>query len=198
MFLPQFPTDNLYKFIFIAGLTIMGATTFLYIEKFGEINNKLDNIETDLLNTNLAFYSDSIKNSFEIENINIILDRGSEEIKKLNKYTKLKNQKSVIKPRLDKLDDDMLVVDKLLSQQRKFVLENKISSHIDSVKLDHKLKKLEEENKLLFWFSIFCGIIFFCGFKMSVYGYRMWNRKVQKIIDEQLICELEKIRREIT
>lgn len=197
MVLPQFPTDNLYKFIFIAGLTIIGASTFLYVEKYGEIKNKYDIIETDLLNIDLAFYTDSTRNSVKIQNLKIILQKVSEEFEKLKKDINSNNQKSVIKPRFDKLDDDMLTMKKLESQCDKFILEFKISSHIKHEKISHKLKILDKESKLLDRLFITSGLFFICGFSLSFYGGQRWYTKVQKIIDEKLICELDQIKRDI-
>lgn len=60
MLLPQIPTDNLYKFLFVAGLTIMGASSLLYINKYGVIKDKLDLIKTDIINFEINTSADSL------------------------------------------------------------------------------------------------------------------------------------------
>jgi len=46
--LPNIPTDNLYKFIFIAGLTLILSGIVLFTTQYNSINNNIDKLSFEV------------------------------------------------------------------------------------------------------------------------------------------------------
>jgi hypothetical protein len=147
MVLPQFPTDSLYKFIFISGLTIMAASSILFITKSEKISNKLDSIEMDILNSELTSYSDSTYMVYAAENVDELLKQDSINVlhlgEQLNKNKKTRIPDSVF----ISAKNHIFITQAKIRDERKEILEKKISQHIESVRMKFKLKKVSEDTK---------------------------------------------------
>lgn len=191
MTLPQLPTDNLYKFMFLAGITIMGASSFLYIDKYNEIQTSLDSIEMDVVNSKLAFYKDSINIRYDLAIIDQLQKEDSISISKL-KQSGI-NLNKIGTPEIAGIEANLESTNNKLIKAKRRLLDSKISDHITSESIAYKLKKIRQKTTFLIWVSIFCGVSFILGFIISKHGYNLWQSKVQKPNDQKLAMELKKL-----
>ncbi len=47
--LPNLPTDNLYKFVFVAGLTIILSSAIIFVTQHNIISTEIDNVELEII-----------------------------------------------------------------------------------------------------------------------------------------------------
>ena len=180
MTLPKLPTDNLYKFISLFGLTLVVLYTFL--------NYKSD-LELDKDTADLSYEIDLI--SYEIEKavkerkdwINNV--RELCETKACNCEVKEKTDYS-IKVTFDQKDcDSQAIVDEITRLQEFIEVDViKLMSKMDIVRAKQNLIKkkesnFERQNNKLIWLLIF-GII------MTFFGFILWYQKVQRYQDRIL------------
>jgi hypothetical protein len=192
MLLPQIPTDNLYKFIFVAGLTIIGASSLLYINEYSAINNKLDSIEMDIFNNEINFLRDSLTINFEMDRMQEFANHDSAKAERMKLF--LNENKGNNQPAIAEANTSLIQLTKELMSFEKNVNQKKIVAIIESKKIKQKLKKLRESTIYLIIISIFCGVSFCIGFFLTIRGYKRWSMYVQKPTDERIKIELAKLK----
>ena len=210
MNIPNLPTDNLYKFTFLAGISIIVISVILYITEYNNLNTK-----TTLLR--IAIDSAKTEGEFQSQDINLIkleIDKiGNrlhtiqnkdtineiEDFKQLN--TKLLNDKNFrdyygfvllhqneLVPYQNQLLDLEIKNKELLLINRKQIINSK--------QMLLKSRILEKENISLFVLALVAAIVLVIGIKMSISGYNNWYNIVQKPLDKKLMIELESLTKE--
>lgn len=208
MTVPILPTDNLYKFIFTSGLTIIFGTFFLYFTQAKLINNKIQSIELALTEENTEV--DFVKTDIEDLNSEIkVLQNNLNKIKSdsLNINESFKN--SIYNMQNDEnyraflsffyahkedivpyYKDDKLIKEKekkLEDENRKTILGKNI--------IEVKIQQLVTEKNNYLFLILISIISIITGIFLSIYGYIKWYYLVQKPSDEKIKLEIEKLKK---
>jgi hypothetical protein len=190
--LPQIPTDNLYKFLFIAGLTLAFASSVLYITKYSAIREELDAIELKLVNGKVAFLKDSLIMDLELERINELQNEDSSRIGDLEKL--IRRNEKVKESELEQISLNLSERKKNIWDAKKNYIERYTSSRSRTKIILYRLDKQKEENRLLLFVGFFSAAVFLIGIRLAYYGYLKWYDKVQKPTDEKIKYELENLK----
>lgn len=192
MVLPQIPTDNLYKFLFVAGLALIGASTLLYINKSMAIENEVDSIDLEMVNGHNKFFRDSLTFALEHEQILELQKEDSVEVRRFEELFKSKEtpKHSDLQKMISKL---ALTKDKLWKARKSSY--DRLASHEAHVNLvEYRLEKQRRETRRLFLIGIISGIGVLGGLWLTCYGYVRWNFYIQKPTDERIRIELEQLK----
>lgn len=205
--LPNLPTDNLYKFVFTAGLTIIILSTILFSTQCDRIRNKIDIIELSLLKnkietTNLGL--DTKELDIEITGI----ERGLDSTKidslslqlnyrdNLKRILNDKNYREYLAFIYQHENDLIPYYEQTKLLNLKFEqLANKtreVSKNAEIILLQNK--QLQSEANFLRIYLICFFIFMTIGTWMTIDGYKNWNKFVQIPTDERIRIELEKLK----
>lgn len=166
MTLPNLPTDNLYKFIFLAGLTIIFSSIILYVTQSYQIEGKLDLLEieaasADMEVTFLDEDADLLMGKVEnIERKHLMINKGE-----LDSIQKNNNELRTISRRV------------------------KLNRSLNNV----KLQILKREIKKLTFMSIWTPIAAFIGALIALWSGFKWYYLVQKPMDQKIQFELKEL-----
>lgn len=178
--LPTLPTDNLYKFLFISGLTIMLAAVLFGFNEYNKVTEKINSIELSLAN-------DSLENAFILEDEKELYKESELLSSKVENLDSLQSMISAEVNLLKITSDSIGKTNKALNLK---IRQAKIHSTTNSLKLnflanDYRLLKL----------TIFISVLaFVVGCYLSKLGYNKWRVLVQKPLDEKLMLEVEELR----
>lgn len=192
MLLPQIPTDNLYKFVFVAGLTIMAASSLLCIDKYTDLTDKLEVIRDNLQNAEIKFVADSMAIDFEIGKINALISDDSTKAQMFK--TLINSGKQVEEADLDELGSILVQRKNEFWSARANWNEKRISWYSERNKIRYNLKKLERTKSYFIAISFFCMICFMIGLRLAIKGHKYWNTRAQKPTDERIQIELSKLK----
>lgn len=192
MILPQIPTDNLYKFLFVAGLTLIGASTLLFINKSIVIENEINSIELEMVNGRNKFFRDSLAFVLELEQIHKSNKKHSIEASRLGDL--LKNKQTLKHSELqDEISKLSQTEDKIWKAQKNS--DERLASHEAHINLiKYRLEKQKKEVRRLKLIGIISIIGFLVGLWLTSYGYVKWNLNIQKPTDERIRLELEQLK----
>lgn len=156
------PTDNLYKFMAIFGLVLIGLSYFvsdLYLDEKHEINRDFSNYSIDAENTEKE-YNIAMTNYDSLENRII-------ELEKLEKYDSIQKVKSL----QDYYRDRVIKYSRLWSKE---AIEGK------------KLIKRDDYNALKEEvYGHYSKLLFAIGSVLMIAGFFFWYFKYQKYIDAE-------------
>jgi hypothetical protein len=207
--LPSLPTDNLYKFFFIGGLTAVILSVVFYFNQYNLIRNKMDNMELSILNSeNEMDVLHEEANELKAELIEI--KKGLDSIK-TDSATSPYNYSQ-------KLRD--IMNDKNYREYLSFVFEHKKDiipyyeqnnllnikgeehkKRLRQISLNAKVvalknKQLSREISHLGFVTCWVVVFIIVGSLMTVYGYTNWNKFVQMPTDERLRVELNQLKKD--
>ena len=206
--LPSLPTDNLYKFLFIAGLTLILSGLVFYISQYQIIRKQVDelNIEVAKLDKEKEY---SLKDIFNV----------ASEIQELKiKQGKIKKKdKTDINQDLDNIKNNILM-DKNYREYLAFVYAHKsevfpLDHDLLAIKAKHeiietKLKEIDinsiiinlkkEQKARDNWHLVIIGIIswgfIIFGIIIARNGYKKWYIYLQIPSDEKIKIELQRLK----
>lgn len=208
MIVPNLPTDNLYKFAFIGGLTLVLTIAILVVTQYFELMRKMDltDITITQLETDISFLKEDkkfIRNEVDkLEHEVDSIEKTSGPLKKsynlrLNEiHSKLLSSKdyreyfvlvSTYQSELSPLSYKVETLRKLHEENKKLTRKILAKSSILTTKVDALSR--ETDFKLLLSFFAFAGL--FCGTILAKYGYKNWKELVQNPTDQKLRVELE-------
>lgn len=201
MTIPNLPTDNLYKFIFIGGLTLVIASCILLVTQYNLLSEKIDahkvsttELETELsilekdlkfINKDLARLEKKLKTDDTIDivtNLDVIRERLKKDKDFREYYSFLLEHKEDLLPYYKDIAQLEIMINRGDSLERK--------SSINHVILQEKLKLLRKENRSLILFSLFSLVCMVVGYVMARNGYKKWLTLVQEPADEKIRLEL--------
>ena len=180
---PTLPTDNLYKFVALAGLAVVLISLTYPVGKFVEL--QLAAVETRFEITKLNIEKDDIKSDLEelrTERSLTLKNRlplREQERQRLNKIEPQKTESA-----MEELKDQLSAIMVLQERQR--------LSSIKTVDADKAVAKLDTQLKWLRiygWASI-VGLLI--GSLVALAGFRRWYIRVQAPNDRLLVKQLEK------
>jgi hypothetical protein len=207
--LPNLPTDNIYKFKFLGGVSILIFVAYIY--------------STQIINT----FSKILETKIEIQKLEFQQERMErdstlikDEIETFNKaYKKIKFVEKDSTIDLDELKLNLLT-DKNYREYLEFIYKHKndllptgqsferlkklqfkqevIFNEVDKnlINLKTLMIALDYELYKLFAISILSVILLIYGWKITKKGYNEWHELVQKPNDEKLKEEIRKLKSE--
>lgn len=196
MVLPNLPTDNLYKFLFIGGMTLTITAVILSRNLGGERLQKGEEI-------NLSLKKLAIEYKLE-----------SEHIEDLGEISKMRRMKDSLSFNFDSTTIDRKNADsvkafehRLLTKFESFI--SKQEQHFQMLREPHKALALidaEVESKNRFYLSndkiyknemSILNFLFYLGWIITCLGVYLWNRKVQVPLDKRTALELKLLELEV-
>jgi hypothetical protein len=191
MTIPKLPTDNLYKFISLFGLTLIVSYLFLGYNNESELQKETNNLkyEVDLI-------------SFEIESVN---NERKEYIKNIAELCETevcdcriikKSNYNIQLSFKEKGCDSNGIIDEIIKLQDLIKIDSrKVYSKIDTITAKENLIARKKEIYILQENKIF--VFFIVGITMAIIGFLMWYFKVQKYEDLILKKQSEDLKNDI-
>ena len=207
MILPNLPTDNLYKFTFLAGLILLLFSIVLFVTQYNIILEKKYTLSLAIIKhkAEFSFLKEDLK-TFKTESN--ILDEAiktfdkahfktAKNFKTLSEVRKTKTEenkyfnflfrfKNELESRTEKFNKLKIVLEKNLLTRRKIELESNL--------LDAKTDMLINEIKQIKYLLFFCTVLFITGSLLAFNGYNKWLNLVQLVADEKLALELKQLK----
>ena len=204
--IPNLPTDNLYKFKFLGGISILLFAAYIYSTQLINSYSKLteSKIEVKKLEFRKDLITDNIKETkkeiselrkkFEFVN----LDKKNNEVDFETFKTNILNDKNYREYLVFTSTYQYLLpggssfkkIDKLTSDAEQLLKE----FEKNSINIEALFFQSEYESKKLGFVSIMFLILCYFGLKYIKIGYNEWFEFVQKPSDEKLKLEIEKLR----
>lgn len=175
MVFPNFPTDNLYKFLALVGTVIVILSIYFTETRVAEVGDTIINVE-EVQNISKARY-EALK--IKLGQLNEIIDNSIAE------QTGKKKAVGKLEVRYSETEIKALhrQVQDLIGEQG-----------IEMVKVNTSMKRLEklnERSKRIFnWNILFIAV----GALMAYNGFILWYRRVQRPLDELLQNELSALK----
>jgi len=170
--LPNLPTDNLYKFLALAGTVIVILSVYFVETKLAEVNDRILDTEEEqsLITERLELLQHKVKEFEQI--VDSAIARQADNWRRDTNKVHLRYSESEIKALNREVRDSLAQI----------ALEN--------VKFRANLKRLsqlhERSKEVVYW-----GIFFVVnGFLLGLIGFYFWYRNVQKPLDSLLQKEL--------
>lgn len=205
--LPSIPTDNLYKFIFVSGLTLIFGGAILFATQYNTISKRMDDLTIEIvkLEAEGGFITDDIsklesQTSKMEKNLKGINRDTTSEFKHYKTLTenayKDKEYREYLKFIFSYKEDIYpFYVENKNVEQNLIDLETKTRTHkLNTLLLSEKTKQLKRELYVLLFWSIVFIISFSIGLRMSQTGYKNWYLHVQQPTDEKIKIELDKLK----
>lgn len=178
------PTDNLYKFLAIAGLVlIIFAGTFA--------NNRRIEIDREILSVEIKAQELTARSEFTTESQSDLIKDGedlkkdaSEFVRKAPSFYKVHLMESTI----DNLLSDLERFEKKYETIREKSLEYKLKS----IEVNGQLKYVEQLQRELKEAKILLYLSFYMGFELSIFGFYSWYHRVQMYQDILLEKQISK------
>ena len=206
--IPNLPTDNLYKFYAITGVSISLFSFVFVILCYLNLINDIDNLNarTEILTLEAIFLkedikeyknlkvelteeyksyefppADSIGNKYELRKFQLEKLRTDSSYRDYLKF--LEDYESQVFPILKTAKELLELGENIISAKRKYELKDS--------ELQYKREKSKKKLLELVLIYIIGVIALFYGYKLARKGFRLWKINVQEIIDEKLKLELE-------
>lgn len=205
--IPNLPTDNLYKFLFIAGVILIISGFIIFTTQYKTLYGKIEDIELQIQ------HIETETNFLKQDNVEFI----TESKKILKKLKEIKNIDSIdFNTKLQNLKDNLY--DKEYREYFSFIIEHKkdiLPFYEESKKLEiineqyHtkdrqittnlnmarvKNKQLNRGITVLAILGIMTVLLTCFGYIIAKYGYKKWHILVQNPIDEKLQIELKQLK----
>ncbi len=160
--LPNFPTDNLYKFISIFGLTLSFACWILHVLFFGYNLQTMNDFDTDVNNLSDSIYQYALDNNLNLQDSFLLI------------------------PHLDSvnifLHNDTFELNCSLGGQIRLT-----PKEYNLYKINRSLKEKETLREQIIWqakgLSVHLNYGFFVGIGLAFFGFYWWYRNVQYVQD---------------
>ena len=208
MTIPNLPTDNLYKFKFLGGLTLIIASCYIFLIQYNNLSDKIAALKISIseIKTESTFIKqDSLFIQKEIVRLKKELnvndtsnnDNNHKDLMiKLEKdrnfreyYSFVLSHNEELLPKLKDIEKLRAIITKNDSLNRKSIYNlNLISTKTDIV---------EKEYYHLLLLSILCIGLVYAGIKMTSNGHDKWLNLVQKPTDEKILLELKQLKEKI-
>jgi len=185
---PPIPTDNLYKFIAISGLVIIGLTTFYPLKMVNESTLKTVQYATDMHKYSIE--RGRIATEYKkLANISEQLNKKAEthlaELKR--EYKKKMAGLPYTIPPAEKLElDDEYKENEKMLKQTSFELDLK------NADLEGKKSELDIIKSNLFFLRVLMYVGFAIGALLTMYGFTLWYLKVQQPLDLILLGQSQR------
>ena len=205
MTLPNLPTDNLYKFIFLAGLTIVITSCILFVTQYNILSEKIDTntiavteIETDLnflekdskfIDKELLRLEKELKVDDSVDVVGNLesLRKELEADKNFREYYSfLLDHKEDLLPYRKNIARLRSMIDQNDSLNRKTVASTNI--------LNAKVGLIKKDYRNLILLLIVCCSLIYIGSRMAFNGHKKWLLLVQKPTDEKIMLELKQLK----
>lgn len=213
MTLPTLPTDNLYKFNFLAGITIVITATIVFFSFYLKISDKIDalslelktvEIEGNILERQKQELTLEVKKlKKEFSSIQPINDSDLRASIVLHEFNKLLTVLRTNRDFRDYYEFYLRHQDELSPYNKRTQALSDKSTDLNKLadSLSFKTSVQHETTKIIsrgFYHLVVLSIIYVLaviqGGNLAIKGYDNWNNKVQKFLDEKLIYELEELR----
>jgi hypothetical protein len=221
MTIPGLPTDNLYKFKALGGLTLLIVALILYVTELDKMFSEIFTLRTDIdiENTEMDILIRA-RNAVDADykEISLDIDKNKKDIAELNNncvsdtilskdnefgllfnYIKSKDKEEArrdIEFRLKHRKEFLPVIEKFDLVQKKWEENQNLKDKI-------KFKVIQNTGKVnyLIFKSIIFGLLsllviisFRFGIRLANSGFRDWKEKVQDLQDEKLKLEIKNLR----
>lgn len=189
MEIPNLPTDNLYKFMALSGLTLFMFMIYIGQKNYFEIQTEIDKIKIELLTLKTDTMLFSIRNEDMYEKKIILNDFFAEKYPESYKSFNNSTDSMLIYNFIYSLslrNPDLLPLYKKYEEYTKEyinlqlqVVRNTFDKQIQYIHLNTKKKSLL--NSFLFY-----GLIALLGIVISIIGFAKWYNKIQIYQDKAL------------
>lgn len=186
----KIPTDNLYKFMAIFGITLLIVSAFTFIKTGEQIEEKMLRLEWDsgkLLSEYNHFNSETDKNLNDVGSLYNEVDKNTEEVEQMHENVKVSNEEATIK--LMKLEEasDILGESKKQLDRANLILSNigEKSEKLEKKRVNFWLKREIADRKIyeLNAYKQLSIIGFFIGLFLLASGGYLWYSRLQKYLD---------------
>ena len=181
MQLPTFPTDSLYKFLFIAGLAIIFFSSYLYVNQKNTLQEKVDLVEFE-----------KQKISAELE---ILIDNNSEYLHDQDNL--MKSLRDITKNTPQKAVDYYLRQNDSLAEIGKRYRETSNQIKYNTSLINSSEKKLDDGFKNLYKILKTYIIISTIGIIITLISGSFWYCKIQKPVDKKIQLEIDILKKQI-
>ena len=176
MIFPNFPTDNLYKFLALVGTVIVILSIYFTETRVAEVGGTIIDVE-EVLDISKARY-EALK--MKMDQLKEIID---------NSIAEQTGKKKMVVSKLEVRYSETEI--KALHRQVQDLIGEQ---GIEMVKVNTSMKRLEklnERSKRIFnWNILFIAV----GALMAYNGFILWYRRVQRPLDELLQNELSALK----
>ncbi|MES2331195.1 MAG: hypothetical protein V4539_16440 [Bacteroidota bacterium] len=204
MAIPSFPTDNLYKFIFIGGLTLCIGCLVLLATQANIILTEVDAgnlelVEMTARDTILKREISVLENAAEL----LVKKRARFDADSVDSYEQFKNvvrdaqnnknyreyldftyrNRAFLLPYYAETEE--------LNKNRKEIIDKTNERQVKSAMIGARSKVIFSHYSDLKYLLIYCTIFFLIGLYMLVKGYRLWYHNLQYYLDEKVRLEFE-------
>lgn len=172
MNIPNLPTDNLYKFLSLAGIVVVIMAVYFTVTKVSEVSDKIMDVQEgqDIVSENIKSLERLVELLEKIVDNSIAELKG--ERKKDDKKLELVYSESEIKNLMSEIRDSLAKIG------------------VEKVRVEANTKRLtelhERSKKISHWGVFFIAI----GMIMANFGFYLWYTRVQKPLDCILKREL--------
>lgn len=183
MMIPQLPTDNLYKFMFLSGLTIMALCGSAYFNRYTTLKQEINSLDEMLFKMDISSIADSTRRNFEYDLLETEIKNEERALKKILTQKSKKsrnNQLDVAGERVKKIKEQFVQL-KRISNEEAITRKTEISS------ARFRQKRIKENYLELLRLAFILLIPGFAGLVLSVKGYRLWKLKVQVPADKRAL-----------
>lgn len=181
--LPNLPTDNLYKFLFISGLTMILSGVLFGFSQYNKVSEKINSVELSVANDNLEY-------AFLLED--------AKELYAESKALRSKTENEDSLRLLFSGDFNLLRTEIDSIGEANKPLELKIrQAKVHSTTTSLNGKFLKEDYRLLKLTTFISFLACIVGYYLAKKGYNKWEGLVQKPLDEKLKLEVDELRGKI-
>lgn len=211
MDIPNLPTDNLYKFMALAGLILFISALYLYESDFSKISDEIDQIHQEVAILSQDTITINTLTKDLDERAYIIYDYVIEKYTDLKKTSEPKKYSKLIKSFYSKgLPDsssyflyNVFYAYSLRKPELKPLYEeykvindkyHDLAINFNKIRVEQKSKlaRISTKNKRMMWTGTFYSILLGIGFIISFYGFLFWYYKIQVHQDKLLRYSLLK------
>ena len=197
MTIPNLPTDNLYKFIALSGVTIILVSILFYSSEIIELYDSTKTIESEIeiLELDIEFFDEDVK-AFESDVMLIDSSVSHNYDFQLDKVMKDKNLRDYFEFLFqyeDRIFPEKIKPDLIKSEMNRIDdLHREIRKKIKLVEIKNKM--VNSKNNTLIITAVLPLFLIIIGWAMARYGFKQWYKMIQGPIDEKIAIELKNLR----
>lgn len=206
--IPNLPTDNLYKFSFLGGLTLIIVATFLFFTQGESMKEKSNILEIEIakitddtvfFNNDLIQLKNEIDDTLESDIGKNKYPNGDYKQRVSNMLTNLNDKNyreyiSFISEHENIIFPNNAIIDKLVVKTEQYKEKMKLVT-LNIAVIDVKNKQLNREFESFYLLSIVVILLILLGSKIATNGRKGWV-KFQNIADEKNAIELEILKKQ--
>jgi hypothetical protein len=197
MSLPNLPTDNLYKFMALSGLSLIISMIILFAHENSKLSDRYERFSFDLTQSKIekeTLYCRKIKINEEIEKLEEKVNNYEIDSSILSEKINLKELKESLNDKDHRTYLEFLFkyMDCIIPEKKEAEIIDKKIEELETIEdklrekdayIEHYKFFIEINNVLIKRLEWVVFFLIFVGSVVSVKGFSLWYRKVQKYLD---------------